>query len=201
MTKSLATVGYSADVELAARCVAGDRQAHERLFDELSGRVHVILFRILGSNRELEDLTQEAMLAVFRSLGSYRGEAALATWVDRITTRVALAYLTRPRVTTRLEIVPSSGEGSDVSPERDLQLREVARRLYAVLDRLSAKYRIAYALHVIDDRPLQEMATILGISLIAAKNRVWRAKRMVRHRAQVDPVLRDFLNLHGGGRK
>jgi RNA polymerase sigma-70 factor, ECF subfamily len=60
-----------------------------RLFEAQRQGIHLILFRILGSNRDLEDLAQEAFVAVYRSLPRYRGVASLDTWVDRITTRVA----------------------------------------------------------------------------------------------------------------
>ena len=184
----------SVDLNLARRCVQGDRAAQQRLFDEQRERVHIILFRILGSNRDMEDLVQEAFVAVFRSLSGYRGEASLATWVDRITTRVAFRFLSRtPPATVRLELVSSEVAADRPTAEEELHTREVARRLYALLDRLDPKYRVAYALHVIDDRPITEVAAITEVSLVAAKNRAWRARRMVWNRAQSDPVLRDFL--------
>lgn len=183
------------DLALAGRCARGERAAQRQLFDEQRERVHLILFRVLGSNREIEDLIQEAFVAIFRSLSSYRGEASLATWVDRITTRVAFKYISRSKqAAVRLELVRSQVDVDQREFERDVYLREAARRLYALLERLTPKYRVAYALHVIDERPIAEVAAIMEVSVIATKNRVWRAKRMVQRRAQSDPVLRDFLD-------
>jgi DNA-directed RNA polymerase specialized sigma24 family protein len=67
------------------------------------------------------------------------------------------------------------------------------RRLYAMLDRIEPHYRIAYTLHVVDGRPMKEVASAMGCSTIAAKNRVWRARGMVHARALRDPVLAEFL--------
>jgi RNA polymerase sigma-70 factor (ECF subfamily) len=185
----------AADLDLAQRCAAGDRAAHRLLFDTQRERVHIVLFRILGSNQDIDDLVQEAFVQIFRSLPRYRGEASLATWVDRITARTAFRYLSsRPVRTVRLELVSQHLETSDPNLEEHAHLREVARRLYAILDRLAPKYRVAYALHVVDERPLAEVATIVDISLVAARTRVWRAQRMVEKRAKSDPVLRDFLS-------
>lgn len=184
-----------ADLALAARCVAGDRAAQRELFHRELDRVHAILHRVLGAARDLEDVVQEAMIEIFRSLPRYRGEALLGTWIDRITTRVAWAYLARrPRPTAPLEAVPHV-PSHDLSAERRLLDREAARRLYGALDRLPPEQRIAFALHVIDGRPLKEVARAMDASLVATKTRVWRARRELDKRARRDPVLADFLGV------
>jgi len=183
------------DYSLAARCAAGDRAAQRRLFHAHRGRVHAILYRILGSNREMEDLVQEAFMEIFRSLGSFRGEAKLGTWIDRVTTRVAYAYFKRRRpATVHLASVPDMA-ADDPSAERRVLAREAARRLYAILDRLEPTQRIAFALHAIDGRSLREVAEIMDASLVATKSRVWRARREVHRRARSDAVLCAFLDL------
>src|SRR5262245_38006729 len=92
------------DLRLADRCVSGDRAAQRELFHREKRRVHGILYRVLGSNTDMEDLVQEAFIEVFRSLERFRGEALLSTWIDRITVRVAYAYLSQRRMpTTRLQ--------------------------------------------------------------------------------------------------
>lgn len=185
---------WDVDRELARRASEGDREAQHAIFHAHRERVHVVLHRVLGRSREMEDLVQEAWVAVFRSLAGFRGEASLATWIDRIATRAAYRHLTRRGPSAvRLEALPPvSGEG--IAPDRTLHLREVARRLYALLDRLKPEHRIAYALAVIDERPLREVAHLTDSSLIATKNRVWRARRIIEERAAADPLLREFLN-------
>lgn len=199
MFKSKAQASSQADWALAQRCASGEREAQRQLFDDQRERVHLILFRILGSNRDMEDLIQEAFIAVFRSLSSYRGESLLATWVDRITARVAFRHLSRSApATVRLQLVRPEPLAESPSAEQELHSRDAARRLYALLDRLPPKYRVAYALHVIDERPIVEVAAITEVSLVAAKNRVWRARRMVQKGAQADLVLRDYLRSSSG---
>jgi len=183
----------SADLQLAGRCAAGDRAAQRKRFHDPKQRVHVVLYRVLGSNREMEDLVQEAFIEIFGSLARFRGEASLATWVDRITARVAFRYLSRKRpAAVHLEAVPEPAD-HDPSAERRAIARQAARRLYEVLDRLDANYRIAFALHVIDGRPLREVAAITEASLVATKSRVWRARREINKRASKDPALAAFL--------
>jgi RNA polymerase sigma-70 factor, ECF subfamily len=191
---------FSSDHRLAGRCARGERAAQEQLFEEQRGRVHLVLFRILGSNRDVEDLVQEAFVALFRSLANYRGEASLATWTDRIAARTAFRYLSRRREpAVHLELLETPATSLTDGPDRDVETRALGRRLYSVLERLDAKYRIAFVLHVIDERPISEVAAILEISTVAAKARIWRARRQIQRRVRTDPMLREFLNDGGPG--
>lgn len=181
------------DLALAERCASGDRVAQRELFQREKRRIHATLYRVLGSNTEMEDLMQEAFIEVFRSIDRFRGEAQLSTWIDRITVRVAYAHLGRRRVRpARLEAVPEPAI-SDPSAERRMVLRETAHRLYELLDRLEPKMRIAFSLHAIDGRPLKEIAELMSASLVATKTRVWRARRAIDKRAHQDALLLEFL--------
>ena len=77
------------DAELVARCLRRDRGAERELFRAEWSHVHATLHRLLGPNRDLEDLAQETFVQVFASLASFRGEARLSTWISRIAAHVA----------------------------------------------------------------------------------------------------------------
>jgi RNA polymerase sigma-70 factor (ECF subfamily) len=182
-----------ADHDLAQRCIAGERAAQMEIFHREKRRVHATLYRVLGSNTHMEDLVQEAFIEIFRSLASFRGDATLSTWIDRITARVAYAHLGRNRgKMTRLEAVPEL-ESDDPSAERRVLAREATKRLYEALDRMDPKLRLAFTLHVLDERPLKDVARMVEASLVATKTRVWRARRELEKRARRDPVLASFL--------
>lgn len=185
---------HSDDVALAGRCAAGEHEAQRALFHEYRDRVHATLYRIMGSNRDMEDLVQEAFLQVFRSLHSYRGEAKLATWISRLATRVAYAHLSRrgPKVVA-LEALPDMPD-HEPGAERRAFAREAMRRLYGVLERIEAKQRIAFSLHVIDGQPIREVAEIMESSVTATKTRIWRARKEIDKRARKDPLLVGFLS-------
>lgn len=180
-------------VELARRASSGDRAAQRKLFCALRRPMHATLYRVLGSNKQVEDLLQEAFIELFRSLPSYRGEAKLTTWADRITTRVAYRYLRRQRLLlVSSELAPPSASVAG-TPEHDLQAKEGVRRLYAALGAMKPHYRIAFALFSIDGRSLKEVAEATGASLIATKSRIWRARRMLEAAARGDAVLAAYL--------
>jgi RNA polymerase sigma-70 factor (ECF subfamily) len=190
---------WEADRDLAERCVSGSREAQRELFRQHRGGVHGTLFRIFGSNSEIEDLIQETFLQVFRSLPSFRGESALASWIGRITTRAAFAHIrARSRRPVALEAVVDIPDTSAPTDE-SLEARRAVASLYEGLERMDAKYRIAYTLHVIDGRPLREVAEMTEASLTAVKSRVWRARREVNKRAKRDPRLSAYLTRQGVG--
>jgi DNA-directed RNA polymerase specialized sigma24 family protein len=88
---------------------------------------------------------------------------------------------------------------SDADVRRHVQVREAARRLYAALDRIEAKQRIAFALAVIDGKSLAEVAELTQSSVFAIKTRVWRARRELMRRAGKDVVLASYLHELAGG--
>lgn len=184
------------ELELARRCARGDREAEWAVFRLLRVPIHRTLFRILGSSRHAKDLTQDTFLEVFRSIGSFRGDCRLASWAEVIASRVVFRFLrSRPPRPEHLSVVPEPGD--DPKLESRVDAREAIRRLYAILDRLEPKYRVTYALHVIDGRPLREVATSTETTYVAAKNRAARARKMVNERARRDPLLRRFLERGG----
>lgn len=197
---SAATVTRELDLALAQRAAEGDRAAQRDLFHRLKNAVHHTLFRILGANRDIEDLVQDAFLEIFRALPSFRGDSSLARWSQTIATRTAyLAIERRKPAAVDLEVVEDEIVDRDPDAHRIALARQAARRLYAALDRIDPKQRIAFALAVIDGLSLAEVAQLTESSVVAVKTRVWRARRDLMKRAQKDPVLRSYLAEFGGG--
>ena len=194
-----ATTAREQDLALARRAAEGDRAAQRDLFSAQRTAVHHALFRILGSNRDLEDLIQDAFVEIFRALPSFRGDSGLARWCQTIATRVAYLSISRRRPpAVDLSLVEDTIAG-DTDIARHAHVREAARRLYAALDRIEAKQRIAFALAVIDGKSLAEVAHLTESTVVAVKTRVWRARRDLMRRAKKDAVLSHYLlELQGG---
>jgi RNA polymerase sigma-70 factor (ECF subfamily) len=187
------------DLELARRAASGDRVAQRELFLAQRANIHRAMFRILGSNRDLEDLVQDAFIEIFRALPSFRGDSTLGRWCQTIAVRIAYLAISRrkpPSVDLALVEDVLSG-GTDV--RRSMLAREAARRLYAALDRIEPKQRVAFALAAIDGRSLAEVAELTESTLFAVKTRVWRARRELVRRASKDAVLAAYLEEFEGG--
>src|SRR5690349_19412948 len=74
-----------ADWALVQQCASGDEEACTRLVTDHQRLVYQLAFHLLGDSQEAMDLSQEVFLRVFRTLGSFRGQSALKTWIYRIT--------------------------------------------------------------------------------------------------------------------
>jgi RNA polymerase sigma-70 factor (ECF subfamily) len=155
--------------------------------------VHSVVFRIIGSNASIDDLVQDAFLEIFRSLKGFRGEASLGTWIDRCTVRVVYAYISKRRLRSpALEVIPDVVSKAPNAEERAIA-RQAVRHFYAELERLDPVQRLAFTLHAVDGRPLEEVARLMEASLVSTKSRVWRARQALERRARHDPLLADFL--------
>jgi RNA polymerase sigma factor (sigma-70 family) len=189
---TLLAAARAEDLKLAERCMRGDRVAQRELFQREKKRVHATLYGIMGNNQGIDDVLQDTFFAVFRSLHQYRGEARLASWIERCAVRVAYSYLKHGR-RARWEEIADSARSPSPSPEQRMLIREAGLRLYEILDSLPPKLRIAYVLHVLDERPLAEVARLTDATLVATKLRVWRARQHVERRARTDALLGDLV--------
>lgn len=182
------------DSALIAACIRGEAAAQRTLFKREYQRVFKTVARLMGSNRDVDDLVQETFVSVFRALGSFRGEAKLSTWIDRIAVRAVFHHLRAKKRTVPLDAVGEL-EDSAAGVEDKAHAREGLRRLYAVLAEMTPDARAAYALYAIDGRTIPEVAALTGTTKIAAKLRIWRARRDVLQRAENDPVLADLVRV------
>ncbi|HEY0477516.1 MAG TPA: RNA polymerase sigma factor [Kofleriaceae bacterium] len=200
----MTAVLYVEDVLLVDRCLTGEPAATRELFRRHRGRVHACLFRVLGGNRDMDDLLQEAFLQVFQSLRSWRAEASLATWIDRVAVRCAYRHLSQRARRIATDPLDDDEASTPACPEpgpgaRRQLARDGVKRLYAALGELSPAARLAFTLHELDGRTLGETAELVGSSVTATKLRVWRARKRLEAAAAADPVLREFLEPTTGG--
>ena len=178
------------DGELIAACIDGDKQAQRTLFRREYARVHATVYRILGNTRDVDDLVQETFIAVFRALTTFRGDARLSTWIDRIAVRGVFHHLRTKKATSTISLDTIGDIDGGGRVDDQAQARDGLRRLYAALAKLTPEARTAYALYAIDG-----VHEITGSTKITAKTRIWRARREVERRAAADPVLAELLEL------
>jgi RNA polymerase sigma-70 factor, ECF subfamily len=185
------------DAELVAACVAGDMAAQRVLFRREYPRVNATVYRLVGSARDADDLVQETFIAVFRGLSRFRGDSKLATWIDRIAVRVVFHYIrNRGRAPIPLDVI-GDVEGNGGSPDAQAHARDGLRRLYGALAELTPEARTAFALYAIDGRSISEVAQLTQTSFVAAKCRIWRARREITKKAKEDPVLAELVKPSG----
>ena len=160
------------------RCRAGDPGAFEEVYRQHAGRVFSVASRLTGSRDEAEDLLQEIFLLIYRKVGSFKGDAALGTWIYRLATNCCLDFLRsrqhrEQQVTDVLEeTAPPGGAAGTLRVDRlDLE-RAIAQ--------LPAGYRAAFVLHDVEGFDHGEVARLLGIAEGTSKSQVHKARRRLR---------------------
>ena len=180
--------------ELLAQARGGDREAFEALVARHQGAIYRLAFRLAGNEHDAEDILQETFLQVFRKLSTFRGEAQFTTWVYRVATNAALMHRRAQRRHTiqSLEVhLPRFDEtghhtrldvdyGAAARIEGQVEDRQLRQLIRDALERLPSIYRVAFALYDLEDLPASEVAGLLGIDAATVRQRVHRARLMLR---------------------
>jgi len=180
----------NADWALVQQCAAGDEAACTRLVTDHQRMVFQLALHLLGDSQEALDLSQEVFLKVFRTLPSFRGQSTLKTWIYRIVVNQASNRQRwwrrrhRQKQVPLDEVKPVEAELTEsrsfASPDRVLQQRETAGRVWAALARLPFDQRAAIILREIDGLSYEEIATSLGLAVGTVKSRLARARLNLR---------------------
>jgi RNA polymerase sigma-70 factor (ECF subfamily) len=164
--------------QLIARVLQGDAAAERELYDAHVERVFRLIFRLSGSHELTEECTQETFVRAFERLGTFRGEAALGTWLHSIAVSVSLNALRRVRRQdsreTDLEETASSTDGYSPS-EPDLK-----ERLRAAVNALPEGYRTVFIMHDVEGYTHEEIGAALKISSGTSKAQLFRARGKLR---------------------
>jgi RNA polymerase sigma-70 factor (ECF subfamily) len=162
----------------------------EEVFLTYGGRVYHMARKMLPSDADAEDVTQDVLLQVVRKLPSFRGDAAFPTWLHRITVNAALSHRRKMavreenRVHDPLDALPGEPvRGPDrahLSPESRLIRREEQGLIDRAVAGLPPLYRDVFVLSDIEGLPNAAIADSLGLSLPAIKSRLHRARLLLR---------------------
>jgi RNA polymerase sigma-70 factor, ECF subfamily len=166
----------ASDADLVERCRRNEPGAFEQLYRDHASRVYNLACRLSGSVTDGEDLAQEVFVLIFRKLESFKGEAALSTWIYRLATNHCLDYLRRRHAAGRSE--PFDETVQPVSVTAPLRAERID--LERAITRLSPGYRAAFVLHDVEGFNHHEIAAILGIAEGTSKSQVHKARLKLR---------------------
>jgi RNA polymerase sigma-70 factor (ECF subfamily) len=183
----------STDEALVARAAAGEDTAFETLVDRYQARVYRLACR-LTNETEAPDVLQETFLQAYRHLSAFRGEAQFRTWLYRIASNAALmhrrARARRPAEPLDDFLPRFDADGRHVATPEELQVAACAddlidRQVLAgqareMITRLPDLYRDAFVLRDLEEMPTADVAQVLGIEPAAVRQRVHRARLMLR---------------------
>ena len=164
------------DASLLARYAEGNQAAARTLTARHAPRVFALARRMLGEVTEAEDVTQEAMLRLWKVAPDWEADrAAVSTWLYRVASNLCIDRLRRRRELGG-DAVPDLADETP-GPERRLQARDQAAALRQALASLPDRQRLAIVLRHFEDRPNPEIAAILDASVEAVESLLARARR------------------------
>jgi RNA polymerase sigma-70 factor (ECF subfamily) len=196
------------DAVLLSRLKAGDDRALGDLADAYAGKIHQLAFRYLRNKEDAEEVTQDVLYKVYRKVGAFRGDAALSSWIYRITFNAAMSRLRtakyqrsqvdEPQLASNESNNPQAAARHDIADWSNLADEGVFRsqlrsRVYRAILALPAIYRAPVMLRDIQGMSTEEASAMLRVKDQTLKSRLHRGRLILRKQ------LADFtggLTLH-----
>lgn len=196
------------DLSIVRRVVAGDSSAFELLMRRHNRRLYRLARATLHNDAEAEDALQEAYLSAYRSLGQFRGDSALLSWLSRLVLNECFARLRRE--SRRQNVIPMVDPGTHVdidamnadesdSPDRAAMRAELRALLERKLDELPDVFRVVFVLRSVEEMSIEETAQCLAIPEATVRSRHFRARNLLRESLaqEVDLIERDLFEFGG----
>jgi RNA polymerase sigma-70 factor (ECF subfamily) len=182
------------DEALAERAASGDVSAFEQLVHRYHARVYRLARRLTGDDSDAQDALQDTFLQVYRKLGSFRGDSRFSTWLYRVATNAALmqrrARARRPAESLEEHLPRFDAEGRHGATPEELRVafgvdesvhrKLLAEKAQAGIERLPDLYRDAFVLRDLEELDTAEVAQVLGLEPATVRQRVHRARLMLR---------------------
>jgi RNA polymerase sigma-70 factor, ECF subfamily len=196
-------VDYAAlpEAQVVAAARAGDHQAFRAIMQRHNQRLFRVARGLMRDDSEAEDVLQEAYVRAFAHIASFRGEAAIATWLTRIVINEAKSRLRSRRPTVELEAVETAQQaGAQLinfpgritsDPEADVAKSQIRRLLEGAVDQLPEAFRVVFILRDVEGLSIEDTAAQLGVKAETVKTRLHRARRLLRQalHAQLETAL------------
>lgn len=184
------------EIKLVERASGGDPAAFNQLMELHERRMYAVALRMCANREDAQDCLQEAMLRIYRAIGSFKGQSTFSTWVYRVTMNTCLDELRRKknRHNTSLDNLLDMGwaptDGNNV-PERQAIRAETRQQLHAAIKELPEDMRAAVVLRDIQGFSYDEIARMLDVNVGTIKSRISRGREKLREKLKENSELFD----------
>ncbi len=168
------------DYEIVQKCLQGDRQ----LFSELVARYKKLIFNVVYNltkdKEEVDDISQEVFLKIYKSLGKYNPEFKFSTWSVTIARNLCVDLLRKKKVNvTALEEIEYVSKDMN-TPENRYLKKEKALGIRKAIEELPENYRTPVVLYYQKGKAYKEIAEMLNLPVTIVKNRLYRARQTLK---------------------
>ena len=165
----------------------GDHRAFEALVLKYQDRIFRLIQRMVGGSDAVDDLAQEVFIRAYRSIGDFKGESSLYTWLYKIALNLCRNhYRTRGRRPAHEELDEADGAtglaAAAGTPEDEAFRREFWEHLRRGLDELPAEQREAVVFCDLEGMSYEEMADVMGVPIGTVRSRIFRGRRALQGR-------------------
>jgi len=184
------------DLELVARCQAGNQEAFNQLVIRYRNRAFSMVYNMVRNEQDAWDLSQDGFLKAWKSIGRFRGQSSFYTWLYRILMNVAIDWLRRKQIAAGSEFDDAVGlrevapgavtlPKGELAPSVSISDKEIRHRIDDALTKLSNEHREVIILRELDGLEYQEIADMLGCSIGTVMSRLFYARK------KLQTLLRD----------
>jgi len=167
----------------------GNKGLYEELVREYQKKVFYTVYRMVNSQEDALDLTQETFLQAYKQLGQFNRQAGFYTWLYRIATNKTLDFLRKQksivakqeRLMFECETTQGLALGSN-NPEEIYLKKEGAKTVQEAINSLPDKYRITLVLHHYDQCSYRQIAEILQLPEKTVATRIYRARLLLKEK-------------------
>lgn len=173
--------------QLIQELQSGTELAFSKLVDLFQEKVLNTCLGFIPNLQDAEDLTQEVFVEVFRSVGKFRAEAKLSTWIYRIAVTKSLEQIRSRKRKKRVAFFQSliglddqkakSIEDAFNHPGIQLENKERAKILFEKIDQLPENQKIAFTLHKVEGMSHKEIGAVMAVSISSIESLLFRAKK------------------------
>lgn len=176
------------DFELINSALQGNQHAYDKLMNKYYKLVNNLIYRIIYTKEDVEDLTQEAFIKAFNSLDKFDTQFAFSTWLYKIATNNCIDYIRKKKLNTfSIDKEFDSGEDefkfeiadNDTKPDRNIIESERKKILEKAIDSLPPKYRKVILLRHRDEKEYEEIAKELNLPLGTVKAHIFRGRELL----------------------
>ena len=190
------------DQELIRRLQARDEAAVQELADRYSARIYQLAIRHLKNREDAEEVTQDVLVKVYRKIGAFRGDAALSSWIYRVTFNTAMSRLRSSRLARHAEQERDRVEAAEAAfgsqtlgarepadwsrlPDEELLRIQLREAVATAIVELPAIYRAPVILRDIQGLTTEEASNRLRVKGQTLKSRLHRGRLLLRERLRV----------------
>lgn len=177
------------DLVIVEKVQAGDVDAFDELVSKYRERIYAVVYNLTSNREDASDLTQDAFIKAFQSIGRFKGKSSFFTWLYRIALNTTLTHLRKNKLRRFFSFEKMNDEDhsagfieqltTDSDSDKKALMNELQEKLNDAFQKLSVKHRTVITLYEIDGLSHKEIADIVGTSVGTVRSRLHYAKQFL----------------------